>query len=179
MFDFHTHDLNAPAGEAIICLPREALLSPATFPWRDGALYSAGIHPWWTDDEGECAAMLENLRDMAELPQVVSIGECGFDRLRGDINLQERLFAEQISISEKVGKPVTIHCVRAFDILLAAHKTLRPTQVWTIHGFRGKPALAKQLLDAGMDLSFGTDFNADSYDMTPPERRHRESDEDF
>lgn len=179
MFDFHTHNINAPAGEAIISLPRETLLSPASFPWRDGVLYSAGIHPWWTDDEAGCVTMLENLRGIAELPQVVCIGECGFDRLRGDMNFQETLFAEQVRISEQVHKPVTVHCVRAFDILLAAHKALRPTQVWTIHGFRGQPALAKQLLDAGMDLSFGSHFNADSYDMTPPERRHHESDEDF
>ena len=179
MLDFHTHNLNAPAGEAIISLPREAVLSPADFAWRDGALYSAGIHPWWTDNERQCLAMLENIRRMAEMPQVVSIGECGFDRLRGDISLQKTLFAKQAGISENVKKPMIIHCVRAFDILLAAHKTLRPTQTWTVHGFRGHPALAKQLLDAGMDLSFGSHFNAAAFDITPPARRHRETDEDF
>ena len=71
---------------------------------------------------------------------------------------------------------MTLHIVRAFDVILQARKILRPLQVWTIHGFRGKPALAQQLLDAGFDLSFGTRYNEVSYDITPPERRHRETD---
>lgn len=179
MFDFHTHNLNAPAGTAIINLPREAMLQPEGFAWREGALYSAGIHPWWTDDAEACRTMLTNLRAIVTLPQVVAIGECGFDRLRGDIYLQETLFAEQIAISEDVHKPVTIHCVRAFDKLLAAYKEQRPTQKWTVHGFRGRPALAQQLLDAGLDLSYGSHYNAESLAQTPPDRLHRETDEDF
>lgn len=179
MFDFHTHNLDAPAGEAVINLPREVLLCPEGFAWRDGALYSAGIHPWWTDDAGACRLMLDNLERIAALPQVVAVGECGFDRLRGDVTLQETLFAEHVRISEHLYKPVTVHCVRAFDMLLAARKALRPRQVWTVHGFRGRPALARQLLSAGIDLSFGSRYDADSYSLTPPERRHRETDEDF
>lgn len=179
MFDFHTHNLDAPAGKAIINLPREALLSPADFAWRDGALYSAGIHPWWSDDADACRKMLAELPHISALPQVVAIGECGFDRLHGDISLQETLFAWQIRLSEQLRKPVTIHCVRAFDMLLAARKALSPTQTWTVHGFRGRPALAQQLLDAGLDLSYGSHYNADSLSLTPPERRHRESDEDY
>ena len=36
--------------------------------------------------------------------------------------------------------------------------------------------LPRQLLDAGIDLSFGAQYNPESYNLTPPERRHRESD---
>ena len=39
---------------------------------------------------------------------------------------------------------------------------MRPQQQWIIHGFRGKPQQAQQLLDNGFQLSFGEHFNADS-----------------
>ena len=42
--------------------------------------------------------------------------------------------------------------------------------------FAGGPALARQLLDAGFDLSFGLRYNKESFDITPTERRYRETD---
>lgn len=176
--DFHTHNLNTPPGAGIVCLPQEVLLCPDAFAPVAGALYAVGIHPWWTaqtDFDGE--RHLEALRRLATHPQVVQIGECGIDLLRGaEVAAQRELFVHQVSISEEVGKPMTIHCVRAFDQMLSLKKQLRPSQRWTIHGFRGKPALARQLLAAGFDLSFGPLRNEDSYALTPPERRHDETD---
>ena len=64
------------------------------------------------------------------------------------------------------------------DRLLALRRRLRPQVRWTVHGFRGKPALALQLLQTGMDLSFGGRYCAESYALTPPDRRHRETDDD-
>lgn len=178
--DFHTHDLHTPPGAGIVCLPREVLVTPQAFSPTPGALYAAGIHPWWTDtlcDAATLARYLAHLDKLAAHPQVVQIGECGLDALRGaPLDVQRSIFDAQIAISEARHKPVTIHCVRAFDRLLQAHKQLRPTQQWTIHGFRGKPALARQLLAAGFDLSFGPQHNAESYAITPPHRRHDETD---
>ena len=51
-----------------------------------------------------------------------------------------------------------IHCVRAWDEVLAVHKKLRPKMKWMIHGFRGQARLANQLLSKGMYLSFWFDF---------------------
>ena len=42
----------------------------------------------------------------------------------------------------------------------------------------GGPALARQLLDAGIDLSFGRRYNPASLALTPPDRRHFETDEE-
>lgn len=176
--DFHTHNQATPPGAGIVCLPQEVLLCPDSFAPVTGGLYAAGIHPWWTaqaDFDGE--RHLEALRRLAAHPQVVQVGECGIDLLRGaDVAVQRELFVRQVSISEELGKPMTLHCVRAFDQLLSLKKQLRPSQQWTIHGFRGKPALARQLLAAGFDLSFGALRNEDSYALTPPDRRHDETD---
>lgn len=184
--DFHTHDIHTPPGEGIVCLPQEVLLSPEC--WLDeeghlpdaqrGAMYAAGIHPWWTAaDDFDLEAHLAGLRRLLPLPEVVQLGECGFDRLRGaTIEQQCRVFEAQVELSEAFGVPMTLHCVRAYDVLLAELRRLRPAQRWTVHGFRGKPALARQLLDAGLDLSFGPLRNEESYALTPPERRHDETD---
>lgn len=176
--DFHTHNLLAPAGKAIINLPEEALRFPAAFALREGALYSAGVHPWWTDSQARAEADLKGVRQWLSHPQVVAIGECGIDRMQGgEPDVQEMVLRKQLAWAEEARLPVTLHIVRAFDMLLRLHKELRPRVKWTVHGFRGKPALAKQLLDAGLDLSFGLHYNENSFRLTPPERRLHETDE--
>ncbi len=178
MSDFHTHNLQAT--DATINLPMEWTLHPEEFQPREGATYSAGIHPWWTADASQTEQMLQALPQLLQHPQVVALGECGLDSLRGaPLDEQERIFRLQIGMAEAYGKPVTLHIVRCFDRLLRLHKQLRPTTQWTVHGFRGKPALARQLLQAGLDLSFGLHYNPQSWDITPEGRRHRETDDCF
>lgn len=197
VFDFHTHDLSTPPGSGIVCLPREIIEDPSLFTPAKGGLYAAGIHPWWTAPSDEIAEktapssdaltsgglpaylehLLDGLESLLEHEEIVMIGECGFDALRGgDMALQRAVFDRQVALSESLGIPMTIHCVRAWDRLLAARRDHRPSYTWTVHGFRGKPALARQLLAAGFDLSFGFLRNAESWDITPSSRRHEETD---
>ena len=176
--DFHTHNQLAAPGTAIVNLPEEALLCPVSFDLMDGAFYSAGIHPWWT--AGSLEQLWQGLLFWSRHPQVVAIGECGLDKLRGaDILLQKECFVRQVELAESCHLPVTIHCVKAFDQMLSLHKQIHPTTQWTIHGFRGKPDLARQLLMAGFNLSFGRRYNVESWDLTPPDRRYRETDDDW
>ena len=176
--DFHTHNLQAQ--HAIINVPQEWILTPSLFLPCEGAYYSVGIHPWWTAEADAVRRMLDNLPALLEHPQVVALGECGLDALQGaPLDEQERIFTNQIAFAEAYHLPVTLHIVRAFDRLLRLKKQLRPTTQWTVHGFRGKPALAQQLLRAGIDLSFGVKYNDESWRITPPNRRRRETDEDF
>lgn len=174
--DFHTHNLHATPGTAIVNLPREFLLKPDSFIPQPSGLYSAGIHPWWTDSD--VRREMEGLQELIRHPQVVALGECGLDAFKGgDMETQVECFRWQVALSETAGKPMTIHCVRAFHELLYIHRSLHPRQTWTIHGFRGKPALARQLLNAGFNLSFGHRYNPESYALTPEERRHHETDD--
>lgn len=176
-FDFHTHNLQAPAGRAIINIPLEWTERPALFSPRPGALYSAGVHPWWTEDMAATECMLANLTTLLRHPQIVAVGECGLDALRGaTLEQQEEVFRRQIALAEDFRLPVTLHIVHTFDRLLRLRKELRPTTQWTVHGFRGRPALANQLLQAGFNLSFGEKYNQASYELTPEDKRWRESD---
>jgi len=177
--DFHTHNLSAPAGRAIINVPKEWLLHPEVATFRCGALYSVGVHPWWTRDVAETECMLQNLPTLLENPHIIALGECGLDSLRGaPIERQITIFRQHAQWAETYALPLTLHAVRTFSLLLQLKKELRPTMPWTIHGFKGKPALAAQLLQAGFNLSFGRKYNNGSWDVVPPSRRHRETDED-
>lgn len=184
MFDYHTHNLAAPAGTAIINVPREWLLCPDAAAFVAGGLYSVGIHPWWTEHADELDVLKAGVERLLERPDVVAVGECGIDRLRGaSLDVQEDVFRWHIALATAASRPrpLIIHCVRAFDILLRLRKqcSILADSPWVIHGFRGRPALARQLLDAGLSLSFGRNYNAESFALTPPDRRFRETDDDY
>lgn len=168
--DVHSHSCRGPR----IITNLNVLETPTTAPGE--AWYSAGIHPWDTV-ESPSQEVWSWLEAMAADPRVAAIGECGLDALRGaPLDTQEQLFRRQLELAASVGKPVIVHCVRAWHRLLAMHAPRRYGIPMIIHGFRGKPALARQLLDDGYDLSFGTHHNAESYDHCPTPRRHRETD---
>lgn len=76
--------------------------------------------------------------------------------------MQIEAFRTQIELSEEYHKPLIIHCVRCFDTLIQLHKKYNPQQQWIVHGFRGKPQLALQLMKHGMQLSFGLNFNPET-----------------
>lgn len=117
--------------------------------------FSVGLHPWFIAELNVDDAMLAILSAAAD-PGLMAIGECGLDRCTATpIAVQIDVFIRQIQIAEQIGKPIIVHCVRAFDELLRIKKQFAPTQPWIIHGFAGKPALAAQLIKHGCYLSFG------------------------
>jgi TatD DNase family protein len=154
--DIHVHGGTPVSGIFLL----ESLMAheekkPSEVP---GVAYTYGVHPWFLN-EGNYAQQLNSVRQMANLSDVIAIGEAGFDRIKGPTpDLQRKAFSEQIIISEEFKKPVVIHCVRAWDELLAAHKKLKPKMQWLVHGFRGNAVLATQLLAKGMYLSFWFNF---------------------
>lgn len=154
--DIHTHGTESIPGVFSV----ESLLAhenrkPFDLP---GIAYTAGIHPWYLTETNQ-EQMIEYIRSLSGDSQLIAIGEAGFDKLRGpSFSIQGTVFEEQVRISEGIKKPVIIHCVRAWDELLASHKKLKPEQPWLIHGFRGKKELANQLLHRGMYLSFWFEF---------------------
>ncbi|MBK7710587.1 MAG: TatD family hydrolase [Bacteroidales bacterium] len=117
-----------------------------------------GIHPWHLERES-ILRLIDNVQSVSSSSNLLAIGEAGFDKLRGaDMEIQSEAFIAQVKISESIGKPLFIHCVRAWDELLPVHKRMRPKMPWLIHGFRGSVELAGQLLSKGMFLSFWFDF---------------------
>jgi TatD DNase family protein len=154
--DIHNHDSKPGEGVFILdnLMAHEGLL-PVN---RSGVVYSMGIHPWFLNETNH-DQLIGFVRQNASSKLIAAIGEAGFDKLRGpSMDLQHRTFSEQAVLSEEIGKPMVIHCVKAWDELMAAHRKIRPKLPWLIHGFRGKKELAIQLIAKNMYISFWFDF---------------------
>lgn len=154
--DIHVHDGRVRQGVFIL----ETLMAhedrlPEEIP---GVAYTYGIHPWFLAQENYSQQM-DRVERITLMPEVVAIGEAGFDKLHGpSMKLQAEVFSEQVRISERIKKPLIIHCVKAWDELLSAAKTLKPSEPWMIHGFRGKTKLAEQLLSKGFRISIWFEY---------------------
>ncbi len=140
-------------------------------------LYSLGLHPWKIRAE-DWAKNIDYIEKNAIFKNIKAIGECGLDKhCHTPWELQMKVFTAQIKISENIQKPLIIHCVKAFDEVIAFKKEFSPGQPWIIHGFRGKPEQARQLIKQGFFLSFGPNFNDMSLIETPLDRLFLETDD--
>lgn len=158
LINIHTHHAEV-AREGLDCRlsyrPSEAL--------RAEGLYSLGLHPCYAEDL--CPEGLELLcqRLDKEAERVWAVGEAGLDKL-SPLSLEHQAYylRAQIRLSETYAKPLVLHCVRAFNELIALKRNLRPRQAWIIHGYRRKAGLAEQLLREGFALSFGYYFDSEA-----------------
>lgn len=154
--DIHTH-ISGLKTPGCICIVNVDQIDASFQPT---GLISVGIHPWnigFSPDSD-----FHNLQSLANNPLLAAIGETGLDsHCDTGFSLQEEVFDWHISWSETIGKPLIIHCVRAYQQLLAHRKRVRATMPWIIHGYRSSPQMAKQLVSAGCFLSFGTSIFRD------------------
>ncbi len=117
--------------------------------------YSIGIHPWYLDANflDEDLAIIES---KLQLENCLAIGECGLDkRIAIPLSLQTEVFEKQLLLAQQYAKPVILHCVAAFQELIAIKNQLKITVPMIVHGFSKNEIIAKQLVDAGFYLSFG------------------------
>jgi TatD DNase family protein len=142
----------------------------------DAGFFSAGIHPWYIED---VTIQMKLLRDLAALPEVVAIGEAGLDKLIDTpLDIQQEIFVRQARLAGELQKPLIIHCVKAWEELVAVKKQIKPETAWIIHGFRGKPDLAEQLIHQGFYLSFGAYVNPGSFSIAYPHSLLTETDDE-
>ena len=169
-YDIHTHHLPVhPEDIAIV----NCLASPSNA--GTGLFHSVGIHPWYIHNEEE---QLDELKRQAMLPGVVAIGETGLDKLaEASLERQQEIFKASAAFAENLGIFLIIHCVKAWDELIALKKELKPRMPWVIHGFRGNAALAKQLIRQGFYLSFGEHFNSEALREAWPDYLFAETDD--
>lgn len=168
MFNIHTyHADSVPC--LLNCSPGTVEATLAAVAPRPHVALSVGLHPWQVD--ADWPSRIGQLRADVQHERVWAVGECGLDKAKGtDLAVQQEAFLAHIDVSETAGKPMIIHCVRAFDELLALRRQLtahcrrqgRQPQPWIIHGFRGKPEQAQQLMAKGLLLSFGHRYHVET-----------------
>ncbi len=176
LLDLHTHH-PVPQPEAIVSLDPAQLPAEGAYP---GQVYSAGIHPWTLAGLSIPADRLSALRQTVMRQDVVAVGETGIDTVHpGCVTMAGQLnaFRQHIELSEEVGKPLVIHCVKGQDIIVGVRRDMRPRQAWAIHGFRGKPTVMRMFADLGIYVSFGIRFNSDSLLQVPAHLILAETDE--
>ena len=163
MFNFHTHHI-----DDVPCL-----LSADVHHWQEAypehVALSVGLHPWSISSDWQETFSLVRAAAMDE--RVWAIGECGLDKARGAaLSLQIEAFRAHALLAEEVHKPLLLHCVKAYDELLAVRREVETLchqrsvvpQPWVLHGFRGKPEQAEQLMAKGLLFSFGHHYHVET-----------------
>lgn len=106
----------------------------------------AGIHPWHAGGQSI---------DIDAMRRAEMIGEIGLDyAVQVDRDVQQSVFDEQLAIAEQLGKPVVVHCVKAFEPTMATLGRYHLRGV-VFHGFIGSPEQAAAAVAKGYYLSFG------------------------
>ncbi|WP_264564012.1 TatD family hydrolase [Flavobacterium sp. N3904] len=117
--------------------------------------YSIGIHPWYIDKQ-RLESDLQIIESKLQEPNCLALGECGLDkRIEIPFELQQNVFERQLLLAQKQEKPVVIHCVAAFQEVIAIKKRLKIMAPMIIHGFSKNKQVAKELIDNGFYISFG------------------------
>lgn len=177
-FNAHTHYLPIPDSsvEALYNLSWEEL---SLFQCQASPLvyYTGGIHPCEQKmDETEEA--LHRLDQLLRQGLLSAIGECGLDRLSpNSLQWQTALFREQLLLAKHYQKPLVIHCVKAYDLLLAELKQADPDLPILLHGYRGGLGLTRQLLKTpSFYFSLGFRYSSDALHTIPLDRLFLETD---
>lgn len=117
--------------------------------------YCLGVHPWFIGEHDE--SDLELLRQLLVEggSRCVGLGECGLDRLRGDLSKQLPWFERQVRLAADLAKPLVIHSVRTHDEVGMVLRKCKPQVPVLIHGFSGSADQAKKLVALGCQLGVG------------------------
>lgn len=92
---------------------RLASVSPMILP-------AYGVHPLYVDGLGD--GWESELEARLTRDPAAGVGEIGLDRsiAQRDDRLQERVFVSQIILAQRLRRSITIHCRRAWDVMVAA-----------------------------------------------------------
>ncbi|KEF31253.1 Putative deoxyribonuclease YjjV [Marinobacter nitratireducens] len=117
--------------------------------------YCLGIHPWYIDEHNdrdldELARMLEQRPE-----RCVGIGECGLDRLKGNVPQQLPWFEAQVDIAAKCDYPLIIHSVKTHDDVCSVLRRRGWNGRALLHGFSGSYEQARKLVDLGCYIGVG------------------------
>ncbi len=128
------------------------------YPWEFNATipnYSIGIHPWYID-ENRLENDLEIIKEKLQLSECLVLGECGLDkRIEIPLSVQITVFKKQLELVQQTNKPIILHCVAAFEEVIAIKKEMKIENPMIIHGFSKNEQVAQSLFKNGFYLSFG------------------------
>jgi TatD DNase family protein len=117
--------------------------------------YSIGIHPWYID-KNRLETDLEIIKEKLQLTGCLALGECGLDkRIEIPLDSQISVFKKQLELVKETQKPIVLHCVAAYDEVIAIKNEMKIENPMIIHGFSKNEQVAQTLFKNGFYLSFG------------------------
>ncbi len=115
---------------------------------------SLGVHPWYADQAGEgWARRLDALLGDTRC----GVGEIGLDHVldKGSRAIQETVFRTQLALARKHGRPVSIHCRKAWGTLVSIlEEEGGLSRGGLIHSYSGSPEMVAVLEKLGCCISF-------------------------
>ncbi len=148
--DIHTHTVNNTKG--VISLVNIFPEEYSTIKTENN--YSIGLHPWYIN-KTKLNSEIDILRKAVFSENILAIGEIGIDGFRSNFELQKLIFIKQAKLAQSANKPLIIHCVKAYSILISIIKKNKITVPKIIHAFNSSIEIAEQLIKLGCYLSFG------------------------
>lgn len=121
-----------------------------------GAVFAtAGIHPHDAQGGVEAGA-LPGIEALLAEPEVVAVGECGFDFHydHSPRDVQRDVFVAQIAMAHRHDRTLVIHTRKAWDETFAVLAVEGVPARTVFHCFTGGPDEARRCLDLGGWLSF-------------------------
>jgi TatD DNase family protein len=171
--DIHTHRRTSAAGTISVSNFSQKDLENGVYT-EGSSFASVGLHPWFLTKENH-EIDFKKLSQLVHNQNVIAIGECGLDKLKGeDLAFQTAAFEAQIRLAESVSKPIVVHCVRAFGEVIAIKKRLKPTVPMIIHGFNKNEKVLTELLRHGFFISIGASILPQNGVYTDLSRDYRE-----
>lgn len=120
-------------------------------------LYAAvGIHP--NDANGVTEEMYDQLREWAQHPRVVAIGEIGLDYHWETTpkEVQSAVFRRQIRLAKEVSLPIVIHDREAHGEIVTILREEGASEIGGImHCFSGSWEMARECMNMNFMISFG------------------------
>ncbi len=118
-----------------------------------------GVHPWFADTISE--GWEERLRKLLCDNQHATVGEVGVDGWVSapDLEVQRVVFAKQVAIAVELDRVMTVHCLKAWDILFQLMDVANAwPEKFLMHSFGGSIEVAQRLLKRGAWFSFSGYF---------------------
>ncbi len=115
-----------------------------------------GIHPFFLHEYN--SGDLEKLDDLLSSPlNVVALGECGIDCSLNEskLELQIRVFTQQVVLAKKYNKPLIIHHRKSIDLILKILRQQQFTYGGVFHAFSGSTQQAEAIIKLGFKLGVG------------------------
>lgn len=149
---------------------------------------TVGIHPNDVGSAEELASNLSALRELAQDPQYVAIGETGLDFFRdwADPDVQRASLEGHLQVAIDRDLPVILHCRDAMEGLLPILRAHAPALRGIMHCYSAGPGTIEELVQLGMHISFAGNLTypksqelRDACRLVPEERLLVETDAPF